>query len=102
MTCAAGKSFVLRYDNVAAATSAAVNTFTTQTKISGGTLTAIASSPTVNVNPAAANKLAFGQQPTNATAGTSITPAVTVIIQDQYGNTVITSTAAITMAIGTN
>src|SRR5205814_793113 len=34
----------------------------------------------------AANKLAFSQQPTDTTAGSAFSPAVTVLIQDQFGN----------------
>jgi Beta-propeller repeat len=41
-----------------------------------------------NVTPAAANQLVFGQQPTNTTAGAAIAPAVTVKIEDQFGNVV--------------
>src|SRR5262249_27043522 len=50
-----------------------------------------------------ATHLAFLQQPTNTTAGSSISPAVTVEVLDQ-NNAVVTSdnTDQITMAIGTN
>jgi len=40
------------------------------------------------ITPAAAAKLAFLQQPTNTTAGNLISPAVTVAVEDQYGNIV--------------
>jgi hypothetical protein len=50
----------------------------------------------------AVNQLAFGIQPSIAAAGTSIAPAVTVIVEDANGNTVTTSTAAVTIAIGNN
>lgn len=52
------------------------------------------------VGPAA--KLAFSQQPTNTVAGASITPAITVQVEDSNGNLVTNSTASVTMAIGTN
>jgi len=42
----------------------------------------------LTVSPSSANKLAFDQQPTTTTAGATITPSPTVIVQDQYGNTV--------------
>ena len=61
-----------------------------------------ATSTTFNITVGAANKLAFLQPPTNVTAATAITPAVTVIVQDAGGNTVTTSTATVTIAIGTN
>ena len=67
---------------------------------SSGVLTG-ATSSTFNITPGAANKLAFGTQPGNTVAGSSITPAVTVQIQDQFGN-LTTSTANVTIAIGTN
>ncbi len=50
-------------------------------------------------------QLVFGTQPSNTTAGSAITPAVTVQVEDASGNVVINgtgSTAAVTMAIGTN
>jgi len=75
----------------------------------GYTLTATATgltsatSNTFNVVAAgAAVKLAFTTQPTNALAGSSISPAVMVTVQDGSGNTVTTSNAMITVALGTN
>ncbi|HEX8453305.1 MAG TPA: Ig-like domain-containing protein [Longimicrobium sp.] len=50
----------------------------------------------------AAAKLGFVQQPSNTVAGASITPAVTVAIQDANGNTVTTATDNVTIAIGNN
>jgi hypothetical protein len=46
--------------------------------------------------------LAFTTQPSNSTAGQNITPAVQVVIQDQFNNTVANATNAVTIAIGTN
>ena len=54
-----------------------------------------------NVTVGAANKLAFGTQPSDTTAGSSISPAVTVQILDAGGN-LTSSTANVTIAIGTN
>src|SRR5205814_8773150 len=51
---------------------------------------------------AAASRLGFTVQPTNATAGVAIAPAVQVAVEDAFGNTVTSSTASITLAIGTN
>jgi Big-like domain-containing protein/carboxypeptidase family protein/Kelch motif protein len=53
----------------------------------------------VVVSPAAANKLAFGVEPTNTQAGNAITPAVTVQVQDQFGNVVTTDTSNVTISI---
>ncbi len=46
--------------------------------------------------------LAFTVQPSNSLAGTSISPAVQVGIQDAQGNTVTTANDGISIAIGTN
>ncbi|MGD0089090.1 MAG: kelch repeat-containing protein, partial [Planctomycetota bacterium] len=51
---------------------------------------------------AAASKLAFGQQPATTFAGASITPALTVLVQDALGITVTSNGDLITLAIGTN
>src|SRR5439155_1407815 len=40
------------------------------------------------ISAAAANQLAFQQQPSNATAGAAISPAVTVHVADSFGNNV--------------
>lgn len=61
-----------------------------------------ATSSAFNITLGAANKLAFLQQPTTAVSTASIAPAITVQIQDAGGNVVTGSTAAVTLAIGTN
>ena len=77
----------------------------------GYTLTATGS--TVNTTPGVvissafniattAAKLAFGQQPSNGTAGASITPAVTVLIEDANGSTMTNDNSTVTIAIGSN
>jgi len=74
----------------------------------GYTLTAAASgltatpSGTFNITPGTASKLVFGVQPSNTSAGASISPAVTVLVEDSNGNVVTTSTATVLMAIGSN
>jgi adhesin/invasin len=52
---------------------------------------------TLTVLPAAANQLAFVQQPSNAAAGATITPAVTLQLPDSSGNAVHTSGVAISL-----
>src|SRR5439155_13404437 len=47
-------------------------------------------------------KLSVVQQPTTVSAGSPISPSVTVAVQDAAGNTVTTSSASVTVAIGTN
>jgi hypothetical protein len=60
-------------------------------------------STTVMVLAAPASKLVFGQQPANTSAGATITStssqAVTVEVEDPYGNLVSSSTANVTLAI---
>ncbi|MEI8196523.1 MAG: hypothetical protein WCI73_11490, partial [Phycisphaerae bacterium] len=63
-----------------------------------GTLTSTTSN-SFTVNPATAVKLALLQQPTTTIAGQSIAPAVTVNVQDQYGNLVTTDNSIVTMAL---
>ena len=60
-----------------------------------------ATSNAFNITPGTPTQLAFYQQPSNATAGATITPAVTVRILDALGN-LTTATNAVTMAIDTN
>ncbi len=55
-----------------------------------------ATSSSFTVSPSTVNKLVFGAQPANVTAGNAITPSVTVSVTDVYGNLVTTSTASIT------
>src|SRR5207237_6099871 len=66
-----------------------------------GTLTG-ATSAAFNVTAGAAHHLLFGQQPTSATAGQAISPAVTVRVVDALDNVVTTNTSSVTAAIGTN
>ena len=60
-----------------------------------------ATSSAFNVNPGAASKLVFVQQPTNVVAGSAIAPAVTVSVEDSLGNLVTSATNSITLGIGT-
>ena len=54
----------------------------------------------VAVGPA--TKLAYTQQPTTVVAGSTITPAIALTVQDAGGNTVTSSSATVTIAISTN
>ena len=57
----------------------------------------------ITVNPAAANKLGFSQQPTNARHGVAIAPAITVRLLDAFGNLLSSNNSVVvTIAIGTN
>lgn len=69
---------------------------------SAGILT-VATSNAFNINPAAANKLAFSVQPSSSAAGSTIAPAVSVLVQDQFGNTETSdNTTSVTIAIQNN
>ena len=65
---------------------------------SDGSLTG-ATSNSLAISPAAASKLVFGQQPTNATAGVAISPAVTVEVEDAYGNVVTSNSSTVTLKL---
>ena len=56
----------------------------------------------LTVVPAASSKLTFVQEPSNASALVAISPAITVAVQDAFGNTVTTDTRSVTLSIGTN
>jgi hypothetical protein len=58
-------------------------------------------SNTFAINPAAANHLLFLQQPTDTTAGQSITPAVQVEVLDQFNN-VLTNDNSDTVTVSLN
>src|SRR5437773_2656386 len=74
----------------------------------GYTLTAAAAWPTgatsnsFNVTVGAASQLVFTVQPTNTTAGATITPAVQVTVLDGQGNTATGFTGNVTVAFGSN
>ena len=57
----------------------------------------------MQVTPAAAAGIIFGTQPSNAAPGATISPAVTVMVVDQYKNVVTSdNTDQVTIALGTN
>lgn len=61
-----------------------------------------ATSSSFNVSAGTPAKLVFTVQPTNGVAGTTLTPAVQVSVQDAQSNLATTATTSITLAIGTN
>jgi hypothetical protein len=57
----------------------------------------------ITVSPATPAQEVFGQQPTNATAGNAITPAITVRLLDAYNNLATNdNTDQVTLALGNN
>src|SRR5439155_6649610 len=80
--------------------SALLKTAGSQSLIATDTTSAsISGIATISINPAAANKLAFDQQPTDATAGVAIAPAVTVSVEDQFGNVVTSDSSRVTLTL---
>ena len=59
-------------------------------------------SNTFSITPAAAHNLLFGVQPTNAIAGRTISPAVTVDVVDAFGNVVTSDTSNVTLTPSSN
>ncbi len=57
---------------------------------------------TATAQAGTATKLAFIQSPVSTSAGSTITPAVKVAVQDGAGNTVASATDAVTLTIGAN
>src|SRR5262249_51189070 len=55
--------------------------------------------PSTTHPPAAASQVAFVQQPTNASTGAAISPAVTVAVEDANGNTVTSDTSTVTLTL---
>jgi alpha-tubulin suppressor-like RCC1 family protein/uncharacterized protein YjdB len=59
-------------------------------------------SGTFNITFGAATQLAFGVGPATNFVGTSIAPAMTVLVEDAFGNFVTNAVTSVNMAIGTN
>ncbi len=64
-----------------------------------GSLSAVASSTLTITSAGTPAKLAFLQQPSNASAQGTISPAVQVAVEDSNGNTVTTATNPVTLAL---
>ena len=67
-------------------------------RVTAGALTAGTSAAFV-VHAASPGQLVFGQQPKDSTAGTAISPVVSVLVEDRFGNLVTDSSAAVTIAL---
>jgi hypothetical protein len=87
------------------ATDAGKHTFSATLKTAGSqSLTAADTSTTglaggymdSTVTPAGASQLAFAQQPSSTAAGQAISPAVTVVLEDAYGNMVSSNSSTVT------
>jgi polygalacturonase len=96
-----GTATVAAVNGVATFSNLAIDTAGAYTlEATDGSLTA-ATSASFNVTPAAASKLAYSQQPSNAIINTVDTPAITVHVEDQFGNVVTTDTSNVTLATAT-
>jgi N-acetylneuraminic acid mutarotase len=86
---------------VISGTPTTVGPYSFTVQVVDGSLTAI-QALTMNINAAilVPHQLAFTQQPTSASSGVTISPPVTVQIQDQSGNPVTTATNTVTMSLG--
>jgi hypothetical protein len=56
-------------------------------------------STSITVNPATASKLFVSDAPVFATAGQALSPGVTVVVQDAFGNVVTANTSKITLEV---
>lgn len=61
-----------------------------------------ATSNAFDITTGPASRLAFDVQPSNVAAGGAIAPAIRVVVQDASGNTVISSSASVTLSLGAN
>jgi len=66
--------------------------------VTDGTLTS-ATSPNIVVNAATASQLLYQQIVTTGTAGQALAPAVTVVVEDAFGNVVTSDTSNIKIAV---
>ncbi|MGO8747774.1 MAG: beta strand repeat-containing protein [Thermoguttaceae bacterium] len=57
------------------------------------------SSSSFTVFPASASMLVFAQQPSNAPAGTAISPDVVVDVEDQFGNLITTDNSTVVLSL---
>ncbi|MGA3068353.1 MAG: hypothetical protein ABSF29_16025, partial [Tepidisphaeraceae bacterium] len=96
-----GTLTVSAVDGVATISDVTIDTAGTYTlTATDGALTS-ATSARFTVAPAAAEQLVFVQQPTSTNAGSTINPAVTVDVEDQFGNLVSTDSSSVTLTPAT-
>ncbi|MGA3067140.1 MAG: Ser-Thr-rich GPI-anchored membrane family protein, partial [Tepidisphaeraceae bacterium] len=62
-------------------------------------INSVTTSNSFTVSPAAASQLAYAVQPSNAPLSVDISPAITVDVEDQYGNVVTTNSSNVTLAV---
>jgi hypothetical protein len=109
LAVATGPGSVLCTSNTVAAISGSVGfvgcaiatsgTYTLQTTAVG--LASATSQPLV-ISTGAASRLSFGVQPSNTTAGLAVSPALTVRVEDGFGNLVTTATPPVALTFAAN
>ncbi len=98
-----GTTTVAAVNGVATFNNLSINRSGTAYRLTASTTTlAAATSSTFNIAPGPMSDLAFTVEPSAATAGTAIAPAVQVTARDAFGNTATGFTGSVTIAIGTN
>ena len=101
-TLAAGGSGQVSFQATVAGTAVPGNTISNTASISCTAAPTPVTSSVVFTIVSPPTRLAFQRQPSNTVAGVTITPAVTVLVQDANANTVATATNAITLALAAN
>jgi hypothetical protein len=74
-------------------------TLTASDTTAGHTGFTTATSGAIVISPGAASKLVFVQGPSSVSAGSTMSPAITVQLQDSTGNAVTTSGVSVTLAV---
>jgi uncharacterized repeat protein (TIGR03803 family) len=96
-----GTVSVAAVNGVATFSSAALDTTGTYTiNAVDGSDTSVTSN-SVTITPAAASQVVFNQQPSTVTAGVAISPAMTVDVEDRFGNIVTTDSSNVTLSVHT-
>ena len=88
-----GKSGVATFSNLSIDMAGTYQIAATSNGLSGVTTTNVA----VSAGPVA--KLGFIENPTNTTAGAAMSPAVTVGVEDSYGNVIGTNNSTVTLTL---
>jgi hypothetical protein len=109
MTCAGGTGFTATYNAVTAPSTTGGNTFTTQTKQNGGTLTTIGTSPVVNVNNPVPTTTTISPSTKNAgdaaftltVNGTNFVPSSVVNFNGNSRTTTFVNSTQLTASIAT-
>lgn len=109
LTVASGPGSVSCTSNTVAATSGSVS-FAGCEIATSGTYTLQATAPglvsatsqSLVISTGAASRLSFGVQPSNTTAGSPVSPALTVRVEDGFGNLVTTATPPVALTFAAN